>query len=451
MFYKRFSFQIVIRIAFLFLTLLGFTIIFGNKDLFFNQIILGIIIVGQVFELLNYVNRTNRELQKFLDAIKHSDYTVNFTSKKLGNTFQGLDKAYESIINSYKQVKIEREAQFHFLEVIVAHIDVGIISVKNNHEIVLINDSACRLLKVPKLKNWKHLQQKNLLFAETVESIFDGGKKLIEIAGKGETRSLSINVTPITLIEEPYVVITLQDINTEIEQKELEAWNKLIRILTHEIMNSLTPVASLTETILMLLENGQGSIRKSDELEDEQIEDIHFSLQTILRRSEGMLHFVEDYRKLTRIPVPEKSTISVEDVFESVRQLLQVELNRNNVKLLIEVAEENQEIFADQRLIEQILINLINNAIHATEEVDHPQITLKFFERDKEKVIQVIDNGSGIDEDKMSKIFIPFYSTKSNGSGIGLSLSRNIMNLHNGTLQVHSEKGKGAVFSLIFR
>ncbi|MEM1135765.1 MAG: ATP-binding protein [Bacteroidota bacterium] len=451
MFYHKFSFQVVVRIVFLFTTLFILTTIFGDNALFFNQVILCIIITIQVFDLLYYINRTNRELEKFLLAIKHADYTVNFTSHKLGKTFKSLDQSFDQIITSYKQVKIEKEAQFQFLEIIVAQIGIGIISVKKDKEIVLMNEAAGRLLEVPKLKNWEHLKQKNVRFAKAVSIIQEGGNKLLEYSDRKGIRSLAINVMPIYLIDEPYILITLQDINTEIEQKELEAWNKLIRILTHEIMNSLTPVSSLTETILMLLEDEKGNTKKVTALGDQQIEDIYFSLQTILRRSEGMLHFVEDYRKLTRLPIPKKDRLQISLLFKSVKKLLEADMQKYAVNLSIDIAADINEIFADQHLIEQLLINLIKNAIHALNNTIKPKIILKAFNRENEKVLQVIDNGMGIDTDKLNKIFIPFYSTKEEGSGIGLSLSRNIMNLHNGTLKVYSEKGKGSIFSMIFR
>jgi len=448
--YRRFNFQVIFRILLLFGTLFSFTIIFGNSNLFFNQIILGIIILLQVANLLYYVNRTNQELQKFLEAIKHNDYTVNFTSNKLGKSFKGLDQAFANIIASYKQVKIEKEAQFQFLEVIVGRINVGIISVKNNQEIVLMNEAAASLLKVPKLRNWQHLHQKVPTFTNVVETLKDGGKKLLEIKTTKETRQLSVNVTPLYLLDEPYMVVTMQDINTEIEQKELEAWNKLIRILTHEIMNSLTPVASLTETMLMLMENETGSIKKNQEISNEQLADIHFSLNTILKRSEGMLHFVEDYRKLTRIPVPELSEVRISDLLENIKKLYEAELDKKGISLKIEITQQQSEILIDQHLIEQVLINLLTNASHALENTSNPKILLKAYKKDDKTYIQVIDNGSGIPEDKLNKIFIPFFSTKENGSGIGLSLSRNIMNLHGGTLQVYSIEGEGTTFSLIF-
>ncbi len=449
--FKRFSFQVILRIALLFATLLGMSLIFGNEDLFFNQLILGIVIILQVYDLLAYVKKTNRELQKFLDAIKHNDYTVNFTSKNLGNTFSGLEDSFSSIIASYKQVKIEKEAQFQFLEAIVSRLNVGIISIKNEEQIVLMNETSAKLLQVPILKNWAHLTQKKPAFAKLVNSLPKGGKRLLEIKSSNKTNQLSVNISPLYLLDEPYLVVTLQDINTEIEQKEGEAWNKLIRILTHEIMNSLTPVASLTETMLMLMEDAEGKVKPPEVLGDGTLQDIHFSLKTILKRSEGMLHFVEDYRKLTRIPTPELQEVDIKELLEEIKKLYEAELNKKDIELQLKIDKSAHVILADRKLIEQVLINLISNASHALENKASPKIVLAALSRENEILLQVSDNGCGIPEERLNKIFIPFYSTKESGSGIGLSLSRNIMNLHNGTLQVSSVLNQGTTFSLVFR
>ncbi|WP_020526429.1 sensor histidine kinase [Flexithrix dorotheae] len=450
MFKNRFTGLIVLRVFFLQVTMIGLAIIFGKPELFFNQIILSVLIVIQVIELINFVTRTNKELSKFLSAIHHADFTVNFTNKKLGRSFSALNEAFTEIIKSYTQVKIEREAQFQFLEVIVKNIDIGLISIKNGSEIVLMNDAAEKLLKVPNLKNWSHFKNKSPKFGKEVESIFAGGSKLIEIVVNENIKQFAVNVVPLNIIGDEYELITFKDIKTELERKELEAWNKLIRILTHEIMNSLTPVSSLTETMLMLLEDKDGVQKPTAEINKEIIEDLRFSLKTIQKRSDGMLDFVDDYRKLTKIPAPVKEEVLVKTLFESVGRLMQAELKNKGVNLEIDLKFPLEKISADFKLIEQILINLITNGIHALEREENPKIKLSVAKSGENTILEVADNGKGIEKDKLDKIFIPFYSTRKGGSGIGLSLSKNIMNLHGGALEVYSEKGQGSRFSLVF-
>ncbi|MBX2844322.1 MAG: GHKL domain-containing protein [Flammeovirgaceae bacterium] len=450
MFKNRFTTFIILRVVFLQVTMIGLAIIFGKPELFFNQIILTVLIVVQLFNLISFVTKTNKELSKFLSAIHHADFTVNFTNKNLGRSFSELNKAFSDIIKSYTQVKIEKEAQFQFLEVIVKNIDIGLISIKNGTEIVLMNDAAENLLKVPNLKNWSHFKNKSPQFGKDVEAIFSGGNKLVEIAVNEKIKQFAVNVAPLNLLGDVYELITFKDIKTELERKELEAWNKLIRILTHEIMNSLTPVSSLTETMLMLLENKDGIQKSPEEVNSEIIEDLRFSLKTIQKRSDGMLDFVEDYRKLTKIPAPIKEEVLVKNLFESVGRLMKAELKNNEVSLEIKLIDPLETISADFKLIEQILINLITNGIHAVEKVNNPKIKLSILKAGESTILEVADNGEGIDKDKLDKIFVPFYSTKKGGSGIGLSLSKNIMNLHGGTLEVYSEKRKGSRFSLGF-
>jgi two-component system nitrogen regulation sensor histidine kinase NtrY len=449
MIYRRFTFLIVLRIVLLVATVLIIAAIFGDKRLFFNQIILGLFLIIQVAELIRFVNHTNRELTKFFYAIKYSDFSITFKQAALGKTFKNLEESMVDIIQSYKQVKIEKEAQFHFLQMLVNQLHIGIIAVDTDDTITLINPTAENMVGIPGLKNWKILQLQNAGFAKEIEQLESNGRKLIEMKSAFENRFLSVDVRTLIILDKPLKLITLQDINSEIEQKEIEAWHKLIRILTHEIMNSVTPISSLTETMQSLLQDKTGNQKQLHELKQETISDISFSLQTIQKRSDGLLHFVENYRKLTKVPKPSLERINCNAFLHNVEKLMSHELLRKNITLSIE-SNVDMYVLLDPILVEQVMINLITNSIHAVEKSLQPHVVLRSYYQDKQTVIEIQDNGKGIPEKELSEIFVPFFTTKKDGSGIGLSLSKQIMSLHGGSIKVKSQLHKGTSFYLHF-
>ncbi|WP_260311302.1 sensor histidine kinase [Roseivirga seohaensis] len=432
------------------LTLTGLAFIFAKTELFFNQIILLSIVIIQVAELIRFITFTNRELAKLLLAIRYSDFSISFKGKKHGKSFQELQDAFVEIIEAFKKVSVEKEAQFRFLKVIVDNVNVGIITIKEEHQIELMNKTAQNLLGVGVPNYWKQLQQLSPQFSREFSEMDDNERKLVELNVKGDKLQISAHVTRLKILNFRYSIITFQNIKSEIEQKEIEAWHKLIRILTHEIMNSVTPITSLTETMQMMLHKGENLEKSIDEISEGDLADIRFSLETIQRRSEGLLHFVDDYRKLTRVKNLDKERVDATELLENMAQLMKPELQKENITMELHL-KSTFELSIDRKLIEQVLINLITNAKHALKDTENPLITLKTYLRESEKVIEVTDNGMGIDESKIDQIFIPFFSTKEQGSGIGLSLSKQIMKKHKGDLTVKSESGQGASFFLVFK
>lgn len=447
---KRFALLVIIRIVLLMLTLTALAFIFAKTELFFNQIILVSVIVIQVSELIRFITYTNRELAKLLLAIRYSDFSISFKGKKRGKSFQELQEAFVEIIDAFKKVSVEKEAQFKFLKVIVDHINVGIIAIKEDYEIELMNQSATDTLKVTVPNYWKQFQQLLPHFAEEITHMDDNERKLMELNIKGDALQISVHLTKIKILNYRYDIITFQDIKSEIEQKEIEAWHKLIRILTHEIMNSVTPITSLSETMLMLLQTEEKKQKPISQVTEEDMEDLTFSLNTIQKRSEGLLHFVDDYRRLTKIKQLELEKLPVKTVVEDIANLLQSEFKREKVALRTDIRSDF-EIAIDEKLVAQVLINLLTNARHAVEDVANPEVKIKAYYEDRNKIIEIQDNGCGIEPQKMDQIFIPFFSTKEQGSGIGLSLSKQIMKKHKGDLKVRSEQGQGSSFFLVFR
>jgi two-component system nitrogen regulation sensor histidine kinase NtrY len=447
---RRFSLLIILRVLLLAATMLTFAFIFGDERLLFNHVILGAIIIFQVVEMIRFVGRTNKELTRLFNAVRHQDFSVTFQQGLTGSSFKELENSMNEVIRAYKTVKIQREAQFHLLQTLVSQIQVGIMVVADHDEITLFNPTAEALLGVQGTRNWQLVKQLNPEFARSVEELGGNGRKLTELKDGRYTRMVSLDVRTIQLMERPCILITLQDINGEIEQKEIEAWHKLIRILTHEIMNSVTPIASLTETMQGLLTTPDGQQRQAGNISEETVADIRFSLETIQKRSEGLLKFVDTYRKLTRVPKPVPERVELRELFASVERLMSDSLTHRGIMLEYKTEPGLGFVLLDRALIEQVLINLITNSMYALEGRPSPLIHLSAYTAGGSVMMEVRDNGKGIPAKELNEIFVPFFSTRKDGSGIGLSLSKQIVTLHGGTIKVSSQEGKGTSFYLRF-
>ena len=278
---------------------------------------------------------------------------------------------------------------------------------------------------------------------------------MVRVAEEDRTLQLSVSVSRFRLRGDAHALASIQDLRNELEEKEMEAWQQLTRVLTHEIMNSVAPISSLASTAHRLLSEAPAAPNGTPPPQEvaEITEDAREAVQTIERRSKGLISFVDSYRSFTKIPNPKFEILEVRELFDNVRRLLRVQIEEHALDLRINVAPEDLQVSADPELVEQVLINLVLNAMHAVEGEPAPRIELRArIDRRSRPVLQVIDNGPGIPPDVQEKIFVPFFTTKEDGSGIGLSLSRQIMRLHGGALTVRSDPDSDAetVFTLRF-
>jgi two-component system nitrogen regulation sensor histidine kinase NtrY len=449
--HRRFYVLIILRVLLLVVTIFAFAFIFGRADMIINHVIIASVIIVQIIEMIHFVNRTNRELARLFNSIVHHDFAITFREGNFGKSFKELEVSLNAMIESYKTVKIEREAQYHLLQRLVTNLNIAIIAVQNNADISIINPAAEKLIGETGAKSWKILEQLKPSFTRLIEEIGDNGRKLAEWKIGGESKMLSIDVSTNLLLDLPHRLIIIQDINQEIEQKEIEAWHKLIRILTHEIMNSVTPISSLTETTQSMLRSKDGKLRKATELNDEVISDIEFSLRTIQKRSEGLLQFVETYRTLSKVPKPILAPVEIESLFASVEQLMREEMSKNKILFQVKINSTTKVVPMDRILVEQVLINLISNSTHALAGRPEPKIILSAYDGDRSLIIEVYDNGHGISDKVLAHIFVPFFSTRQEGSGIGLSLSKQIMSSHGGNITVKSIPDVETRFFLRFK
>lgn len=417
---------------------------------YLRSVYMVVFIVLASIEFLWYVDKTNRDLGNFLLALLHNDFTTRFSGSHKGKSQQHLYSSFNAINDKFRQLNAEREVLFLHQQMLVEHVNVGIISFDSNGKIHLFNDALKRMFQQPQLhlRSINDLAKINPDLLKTVQSIKAGERQLIKINLETDLLQLAIQATEFTLKGKYFKLISAQDIKGELEEKELDAWQKLIRVLTHEIMNSVVPITSLSDTLHLIVENQ----KKSEEpITEKTITDISLGLEAIHNRSKGLVDFTETYKNLTRIPPPRFAKVSAQELVERMQTLLRPRLQEAKVPLLVDVPETDVFFLADVQLIEQVLINLLKNALEALEEQDYPHITLTVNQsREGKTLISVKDNGPGIPVEVLDRIFVPFYTTKEQGSGIGLSLSRQIMLQHKGSLQCSSVVGEGTVFTMSF-
>lgn len=448
MVFNRFFFKLLFRTILILGNLMILAWMFLREDLFFTQVTLVAVLFAQLGELTLFINRTNQDLTRFMEAVKARDFTISFNQSGNIRSLSALHHSFNQLTETFKELETANAAQFHFLNRLVDQIEFGIISFDECGDITLINQQAQSQLELPAINQWRNLQNPNTRFLQTLLDLPIAQNQLVETKLGDQQRYFSVSITAISIQGKIYRISSFQDIKSEIQGKEIEAWHKLIRILTHEIMNSVTPMISLTDTIQVILQDQEKKNKPLAEITEENISDINEALSTIRERSEGILKFVDNYRKLTKVPTPEFSRVPVSQLISNVLRLMDAPLAKSGVKIHVSTSEVLLSL--DQSLITQVLINLIKNSIEALSNTREPGISIYAQTSGEFYRISVSDNGPGIPSDKVEKIFIPFFTTKSDGSGIGLSLSRQIMNLHGGYLELTEASEKETVFSLMF-
>ncbi|MBB6269826.1 nitrogen fixation/metabolism regulation signal transduction histidine kinase [Pedobacter cryoconitis] len=448
MFYQRFTFRLLTNILLInaLSFLLGYLIL--KTQLWFTIAGVSCILIISIFSLYNYINQIRADIKRFILAVKTRDHTLNFRNKSTKGSFPDLYESFDEIIRTHKDIQLEQDAMFQLIRTILQQVPVGVIVLKDNTnpdqaEISFFNEAAAALLKVPSYKYWHRLKEHLPIFTTEIESIQKGGKRFLELKIQEKLIQLSTEVIPINLYSTNYRIISFQNIKDEIEQKEIEAWNRLIGVISHEILNSITPISSLSDTVNSMVSN-------KDALNKEELEDLKPAIQAIKRRSLGLLDFVKDYRLIAELPTPELESHSIGDILQHIQVLMQPFAAAKNVKLSIGQTSSKITVSVDLKLVEQAMINLITNSIHALEEADQPEIEIDYRLEQNKLFIDVSDNGKGIEPELAEKIFVPFFTTRKNGSGIGLTITRNIMKMHYGSLEVSSVPHQKTIFSLVF-
>ncbi|TCK84711.1 sensor histidine kinase [Albibacterium bauzanense] len=438
---KKFRRLIFFRAFMLFLGLILLAYLLFKGNYFYALLLLPLCILLLWFTIRSQI-RTYQELQEFAEAAKYRDFTRQFALDRASIEIHPLRVAFNNINDVFKKISSEREVQYQYLQKILELVDTAIISYEEESgKIMWINESFKALFAIPYFSTIHALEKKNKgLYHQIIESV-PGDNGLFTFDTEQGSMKLQLHISNFQTAEGKYRLIALQNINAALDETESKAWQKLLSVLTHEIMNSIAPISSLADTIKNRLE-GLPYV--------EELDDIRLGTETIKRRSEGLLKFAGTYRTLNKITQLDLTSIKAADLFENLYLLLEPTLIKKEIELDIILKDPSIELSVDINLIEQVLINLLLNAIEAVKNVDNPYIRLQALLINGRAQIKVSDNGKGMPQHIMDNIFTPFFTTRKTGSGVGLTLSKQIMLLHKGNILANSEEGKGSTFTLQF-
>ena len=403
-----------------------------------------------IAELWRFVSRTNREVARFLDAVRFADYSQRFDFQDAGSGFASLGRTFNDIIADLRSRRTGQESELRHLKALIEHIPVPLMTVHADDGITLQNNAARRLFGAAHVTRVSDLRQFGPGFARAVDEAIPGDRELVTFSVEGVDYHLTLAATEIIIAGDRERLISLQDIQSEIDATQAEAWQDLVRVLTHEIMNSITPVTSLARTAADLVDDIV-SQTDSDSPIGEDLDDVQSAVQTVARRSDSLMQFIDSYRQISRLAPAEKKRVALVELFDTVTELAKAEWGDDRVSLVSSVEPSGLYVYADRDLLEPVLLNLLRNAWQATKETNEPRVELNGrLNRRGNTVIEVADNGPGVPEENTRKIFVPFFTTREGGSGVGLALARQVMIAHGGFIRLGHGNGGGAVFTLTF-
>lgn len=446
---RNFYVKLIIKVLLLAIIALLMAFAFFNKQYTISIFLLLLFSVQTAF-LIKYLNHNNRKIAFFFNAIKNEDFTLRFPEKGDVGSFNELNQSLNTLNHMMQEVHLKNQAQEQYYQEIIKQAEIGMLTFNNRGHILFANPKVEKLLNYTPLNHIKQLAQVDVKLYEIFKNIEPFERKLFQLTNERETIQLAIKSNEILLNKERLNLITIQDINNELDKKETDSWIKLIRVLTHEIMNSVTPITSISESILNYFKDEKGVVM-ADQIDKSKIYNTAKGLEVIKNQGKDLMSFVQSYRSFLNVPTPDKELIKVDQLFEKVKVLTSQEKGFDTISFELINLSKDLEIYADEKLITQVLVNLSKNAIQSLKET--PDAQLQFIsgitEKGKKYII-VKDNGPGIPSEIMNQIFVPFYTTKNDGTGIGLSLSKQIMHLHGGTLNVYSIPKRETLFTLTF-
>lgn len=409
----------------------------------------GVLLIAAT-ELWWFISRTNREVARFLDAARYADFSQRFSLDDLGTGFGDLGRTFSDILERMYDQRVDKEIEARRLNALIDHIPVPLLTVHGDNSITLQNNAARRLFGASHVTRLKDLRQFGMSFHDAVAQAVPGNRELVTFTVEGVEYQLTLATTENIVAGESSRLVSLQDIQSELDVTQAQAWQDLVRVLTHEIMNSITPVTSLAATAAEVVSDMVNKTEADAAIADD-LADLHDAITTVARRSDNLMQFVDSYRQLTRLAPPEKERIQIADLFESVGQLAAAEWPDSDSWLSLSVDPSGLDVHADRILLEPVLLNLLRNAWQVTRDLDQPRVQVAGrLNRRGNVVIEVCDNGPGVPDDLAKKIFVPFFTTKEEGSGVGLALARQVMTTHGGFIRVSRNDGGGAKFSLTF-
>lgn len=445
---NKFSIHISVRVVLIVLNCYFLVVEYTKQEYIISVINLALLLVLQTFFLIRFIHKKNQQVSEYFDLIKNKDTASRLSSDSNSSSFSKIRKQVNDTNQIIQDLQIEKEIQSNFFNHLVNDINIGLFAFDERGRIQFINPEAKRILGMTKIFKIEDLQEVNTNFVALLQNILPGQQEIVEL--KNSSQKLSLNCGLLNLGAQKIKLISFHDIDKHLYQNEIESWNKLIRIMNHEIMNSITPITSLSKTMKKYFFDGENE-KHSESILPASIGRTIEGLNIIEERGNGLIHFVNNYRKLSSLPQPNKADIQIQNLLIQSKELFREELESKNIEFVIDVNPDNLIINADKEQISQILVNLIKNSLHAMPNNRKGRIVITASKNDDKTIISVQDNGTGIPKEIMDDIFIPFYTSKESGSGIGLSLSKQIMKLHDGTISVSSIPDKITKFMLSFK
>jgi two-component system nitrogen regulation sensor histidine kinase NtrY len=405
-----------------------------------------VLLVVLLLDLTRYLMRGQQALTDFTLALKYRDFSRQYPAQSVPASLRPLHEAFNQVNATFMELRAEQEGQFQYLQTILALLDTGIVSYDAAGTVAWVNEAFKQTLHLPYLKNIRALQSRQPVLYEAICQAVPGQPAVVKLMVGRQTVQLLVSATQFKLRGEAFTLLAFKNVSQALAESETAAWKQLLRVMTHEIMNSVAPIASLADSLSRHVQRAQ-----QQQASDELLDDVGTGIRIIQQRSEGLLRFAQVYRDFSTLASPQRTTLYVQELLQATRQLLAEQLAAQGIEVTLSVQPAYLTLHADGHLLEQVLINLVLNAAQAVIQTPNPRISLLAWPDEQERVvIEVKDNGSGIPTDVLDSIFIPFFTTRPNGSGIGLSLAKQIMQLHQGSIQVHSVEGAGSAFQLWF-
>lgn len=447
---KKFYIQIILRIILILVNCLSIIPFILKEEKLFTILGLGFLLLLQIFLLLQYINKFNRDVADFFAALKTNDASFAFHDKVFSNIDEGFRNNIEHIRNQLFNITERKEIQQSYFKTVIENTQTAIITVGENGKIDIINHSALKLLNINRISNIKAIENIHPEFYQLIQHSGAGTEKMVMIKNINKAIPIAVRINEFKQKGNHLKIVSFQDIESELNEKELLSWHQLIRVLTHEINNSITPITSLAGSLEKLYQKNEHEIINKQDISEEIIEKTSEGLHVISSRGKGLINFVNNYKQIASLKQLDIETIKVAELFYNLELLMKDKLSEKNIDVKIDIIPFDLEVNADKKYMEQIFINLLKNSLEAVPR-ESGKIKLSGYKTKKGRtLLEIKDNGKGIAPELKDQIFIPFFTTKENGSGIGLSLSRQIMHLHGGTISVKSEPNVETIFSLQF-
>lgn len=438
MVFKSFYWRLGFRLGLLVLSIFVFAFCVIS-ELYLRSVYLAVFSLILTCELFYFLTRFTNNIKTFLMGIQQREFSAHFDEKN--DPLRALYQEMNSVMSAFKQLTEAREVQHRFLEMVIEHIRVGILCIDEAGKIYLINN-AFRVLVGKRLYQKLTLDTLPSGFVDKIVKLKSGEGKSIDYSDEVSTKVFSVYASSFRLKRTEYKLISVQDITSELNVKEQESYLKLMRVLTHEIMNSMAPIVSLSDTLYRMAEK-----TSKNSIDENVVKSLATGLDAIRIRSKNLHQFTEAYRQLARIPNPALEKTDIRIVLENVLRLLEPDLNRGRIKTQQQIA--SREIYLDKNLMEQAFLNLLKNAVEAVSEPQAAVITVAGTPLNHGYQIEITDNGSGISTEDVDRIFVPFFTTKKNGTGIGLAIVRQIIQLHRGEITVASVPNERTTFTIL--